>query len=110
MSAPRPEESHRVGAGEAASPGYAIEESDRAKHVRLRVSVRDGSLIVVIPKGFDRRRIPEVLREKRRWIERARKRVAEQRQQPDSDRTDGLPVLIRLRAVDDEWQIGRAHV
>ncbi len=55
-------------------PDYTIRESARAKHVRLRVSVFDG-LVVVIPKGFNRRYIPALVAEKRDWIERAQRHI-----------------------------------
>jgi predicted metal-dependent hydrolase len=88
-----------------ADPHYRLRVSTRAKHVRLIVSVRDGGLTVVIPKGFDRRQIPEVLRERRSWIERARRRIAEQRTRPGAEAGDGLPALINLRAIGEEWYI-----
>ena len=84
---------------------YTVRESPRAKHVRLRVSLRDGSLCIVIPKGFDRREIPSVLAEKRPWIERTQRRVAEQRQQMDPTECSGPPAVIRLRAIDEEWRV-----
>ena len=43
--------------------------SDRAQRVRL--VMRPEGLEVVIPHGFDRRRIPGILESKRRWIKRA---------------------------------------
>ena len=84
---------------------YTIKESARAKHVRLLVSTRDGSVTVVIPKGFDRREIPEVLEHKRRWIERIRRKVAEHHAAADPDESGDLPALIRLRAIDEEWRV-----
>jgi hypothetical protein len=90
---------------EAPGSQYTIRESARAKHIRLLVSVRDGGLTVVVPKGFDRRRIPKVLRERRPWIERAQKRIAEQRRRSGSEVGDGLPVSVNLRAIGEEWHI-----
>ena len=84
---------------------YTVRESPRAKHVRLKVSLYDASLTIVIPKGFDRRRIPEVLQEKRSWIDRARKRVVEQREQADTELSGALPERIHLRAVEEEWRV-----
>ena len=34
---------------------YTVKESPRAKHVRLKLSLRDG-LVIVVPEGFDHRR------------------------------------------------------
>jgi predicted metal-dependent hydrolase len=58
---------------------YTIRESRRAKHVRLKVSLYDASLVVTVPHGFDRREIARILNEKRQWIERMQKRVINQR-------------------------------
>ena len=46
---------------------YTIRESARAKHVRFRVTVSDG-LVVVIPKGFDRGQILKLVGEEWEWI------------------------------------------
>jgi len=84
---------------------YAIRESDRAKHVRLRISVFDASLTVVIPKGFDRDSIPEVIEEKQSWIARTRMRIAQEREQTEAHPPAALPDHIHLRALDQDWQI-----
>jgi len=90
-----------------AQPGlkYTVRESARARHVRLLISVRDGSLTVVIPRGFERQRIPEVVKERRAWIERAQRRIIEQRRRSGAEADDRLPRLINLRAVGEEWQV-----
>jgi hypothetical protein len=87
------------------SLSYEVKESVRAKHVRLKVSLYDASLVVVVPKGFDRGCIPEVLREKRSWIERARRQVVEQRRLAESEPLERWPGRLSLRAVDEEWAI-----
>lgn len=105
-------QSQQMRAGEptdGADRKCTIQESAKAKHVRLRVSLRDGSLTVVIPKGFDRREIPKVLEQKRRWIERAQRQVAEQRRQAGPEGGDGLPEAISLRAIDQQWRVEYAR-
>jgi len=84
---------------------YAIKESDRAKHVRLRISVFDASLTVVIPKGFDRDSIPEVIEQKQSWIARTRMRIAREREQTEAHPPAALPDHIHLRALDQDWRI-----
>ncbi len=81
-------------------PDYILRESPRAKHVRLRVTPSEG-LMVVVPRGFDRARIPDLLEEKKAWIDRALKSVAARRADmpPVNQRPDG----IALRAVGQEW-------
>ena len=53
---------------------YTIRRSTRARHVWLRVSPA-GELVVVLPVGYDARRVPALLKEKRKWIERTRSRL-----------------------------------
>jgi len=52
---------------------FRVREDPRTRRVRIVVSRRDG-MVVTIPRGFDRGRIPEVLGQKRDWIERALRR------------------------------------
>jgi predicted metal-dependent hydrolase len=84
---------------------YIVRESQRAKHVRLKVSLYDGSLTVVVPRGFDRRTIPEILQEKEAWINRTRLRIVRQREQAGADPPGALPERVRLRAVREDWRL-----
>ncbi len=83
-------------------PDYMIRESSHAKHVRLKVSAFDG-LIVVIPRGFDRRRIPALVEEKRDWIARAMRQVEAYR--VTAHEIDRCPEAIRLAAIGRTWQV-----
>jgi predicted metal-dependent hydrolase len=84
---------------------YAIRVSDRARHVRLVVSVT-GELIVVVPRRFDRRRVPSIVEDKRAWIERARTRVEARRLAGEAEDTQpGLPGRIALPALGEEWEV-----
>ena len=60
----------------SASPKYTVKVSPRAKHARLKLSLREG-LVVVVPKGFDQRRVPGLVKKEQRWIERATERIEE---------------------------------
>ena len=55
-------------------PHFTIRESPKAKRVILRVSDRHG-LEVVIPQGFSRYRVMQIIREKREWIEQAIRKI-----------------------------------
>ena len=83
-------------------PEYIIRESARAKHVRFRISISDG-LVVVIPKGFDRRRIPKLVEEKRDWIAGALKEIETRRAALPS--TDRRPETIELPAIGRTWRL-----
>jgi predicted metal-dependent hydrolase len=85
-------------------PHYTIRESTRAKHVILRASLHDG-LVVVVPKGFDRRQVSRILTGKREWIERANARIERKRAILAADADGDLPERMSLNAVDEEWQI-----
>jgi predicted metal-dependent hydrolase len=63
----------------------------------------EGGLEVVIPMGFDRQNIPDILQRKRAWIKRATKRIAERRQLIDAE--PALPVQISLLAIGETWSV-----
>jgi len=75
---------------------FRVKEHPRARHVRMVVSRRDG-MVVTIPRGFDRSRIPRLLEQKRDWIERMLRRFP---MRPEPYRP---PERIVLQAVGEEW-------
>jgi predicted metal-dependent hydrolase len=77
---------------------YRVRIHPRAKHVRIVVSRRHG-LVVTIPRGFDRDRIPGILEQKRSWIERVLGRLP---MKPEPYR---LPERIMLSAIGKEWTV-----
>jgi predicted metal-dependent hydrolase len=81
------------------SIAYTIRESQKAKRVSLRISAT-GDLEVVIPPRFDRRKIPAIVQQKQRWIERTTQRL-----QPPATATDLLPETIELVAIAQAWQV-----
>jgi len=81
---------------------YTIRESARARNVRLQLSVRDG-LVVIVPRGFDRRRIPEILRSKQHWLENAWRKV--KAGTPAGEAADRLPDSIALPAIGEAWAV-----
>lgn len=84
---------------------YTVRVSPRAKHARLSVSLREG-LVVVVPRGFNKARIPALLDEKRPWIEKALARVEAQRRLVlDPETPERLPEHLALRCVDEDWAV-----
>jgi predicted metal-dependent hydrolase len=81
---------------------YTIRESARARHVNLKISI-DGGLEVVIPRGFNRKRVPAILQKKQAWIKRATKRLAERRKLLEAE--PALPEQISLGAIGETWQV-----
>lgn len=83
---------------------YTVRESPRAKHARLRITARDG-LLVIIPKGFDHARVPDLLERKQEWLRRTDNRLAAQRKFLEPDRSAERPERLSLRAIGEEWWI-----
>jgi predicted metal-dependent hydrolase len=83
---------------------HSIRESPRAKNLRLKLSVQHG-LEVIVPRGFDRLRIPRLLEKKRRWIQSARRRIAEHAKFFRPPPPDHLPDHIVLRAIGEVWRV-----
>ncbi|OFW61022.1 MAG: hypothetical protein A2133_04420 [Actinobacteria bacterium RBG_16_64_13] len=89
--------------GSAGPPEYSVRVSARARRVRLVMNV-DRGLEVVIPRRFDRRRIPELVEGKRDWIEKASARMEERRRRLEAE-PPRLPGPIALPAVGEEWEV-----
>lgn len=83
-------------------PAYTVRESSRAKHVNLKLSL-DGGLEIVIPRGFNRALIPDIVQKKSVWIKRASKRLAEHQQLVAA--ASALPSQIVLTALGQTWQV-----
>jgi predicted metal-dependent hydrolase len=82
---------------------YTVRVSPRARHARLKVSAKDG-LIVIVPSDFEHARIPELLAAKRTWLRAAEERAAKNRAFLASD-TTALPERVSLRAVGEDWGV-----
>ncbi len=80
---------------------YTLRVSKRAKYARLQMSLRDG-LVVVVPKGFDQKRIPALLEKKRSWIEKVSRQYAEQQRLAPHD---PVPGQIDLRGIEEVWRV-----
>ena len=83
---------------------HTVRTSRRAKHLRLTISHRDG-LVVVVPVGFDHRKIREFIEKKQAWIEKHLARVEEARRKLQAEKTQSLPDRIVLAAISEEWSV-----
>lgn len=81
-------------------PEHRVRVSARARYVRLRMSESEG-LVVVIPKGFDRRDIADILRSRRDWIEKTRHKL----ESLPACKQESLPELLAITATGQEWQL-----
>ena len=80
---------------------YTIRESARAKRLNLKLSPQ-GKLEVVIPIGFDRRQIPDIIKTHERWIERTRIKLIDQ---PTLQSGESIPKTIQFLATTENWTI-----
>jgi predicted metal-dependent hydrolase len=64
----------------------------------------DRGLEVVVPRGFDQRKVPELVAGRRAWIARAGARVEESRRRLREE-PPRLPDRIVLPAVGEEWEV-----
>ena len=76
---------------------YTVRVSPRAKRVILKVIPGKG-LEVVVPRGFNQRRLPAILQSKRSWIEQTLIRLGKEEELV-------VPTHICLKAVDEHWQV-----
>jgi predicted metal-dependent hydrolase len=83
---------------------YIVRESPKAKHVSLKMSIK-GNLEVIIPKGFDQKRIPEILQQKQSWIERVTQRMVTQQALAGVDVAADRPERIALQAIAENWHV-----
>lgn len=83
---------------------YTLKVSRRARHVSLRITQTDG-LVVVIPVGFDERRIPRILIEKADWITRTQRRIVRLPRPATHELVQPLPVRIFLPSTGDTWKV-----
>ena len=86
---------------------YSIRESLKAKHVSIKIS-HLGEVEIVIPRGFDRRKLPEILEKRQDWIAKTTQRIVAERQsfgaEPESELE--LPPQLNLRSLPEDWTIG----
>jgi predicted metal-dependent hydrolase len=83
---------------------YRIRISPRSRRVRLNLSARDG-LTIVIPRGFDTRRVPAILETRKGWIEKHLRRFSEAARFVAESPPDVLPETIDLPALGEIWRI-----
>ncbi len=93
----------RLAESPAALPDYSVRVSPRARRVRLQVTLH-GRVEVVIPRGFDPRRVPGFVAQHGPWLRRALRRVAGFRQgRPGVE--EGLPARVALAALQESWEV-----
>ena len=76
---------------------YTIRRSNRAKRLRLNITVKDG-LVLVVPRGFNQKEIPAILESQANWITAGLAKVKI---------TKALfrPTSINLPAIEETWNV-----
>lgn len=83
---------------------YTIRVSQRARNVSIHVS-HQGMVEVVIPKGFDAKRVPEIVERRQNWVISTQQKLAASRQAVMPETTDQLPQQIQLRSLLEDWTV-----
>jgi predicted metal-dependent hydrolase len=83
-------------------PPFTVRESPRAKRVILKISARQG-LEVIIPPGFNRNQIPQILRQKSAWLQRAFRTI--QQAGVAAAKLRSLPESISFAAIDRVFSV-----
>lgn len=86
---------------------YIIRISARARYLRFRVTV-DNGLEVVVPKGYDQRRIPDVLVSNQHWVQSAMQRIEEVRRRQFAEPAERIPAMITLASIGRVWHVETA--
>jgi len=80
---------------------YRIKISPRAKHVSLKITPREG-LVVVVPKGFNHSLLDDLVASRSGWIE---KNLRKYENTPGSQGDISLPEKISLPALNEHWHV-----
>ena len=82
----------------------SVRESRRARYLTLRL-LPPHTLELVVPRGTRAADVDAFVRDNRRWIEQARRELAECR----PPRSEGLPTSVHLPAIGRHWSIDYRH-
>ena len=96
--------SHRHSLPESPHFPYTVKVSTRAKSARLKMTPH-GGLVVVLPEGFNKKHIPDLLHRYEAWIKKAAGRLDRHRPEPLPVTENGLPCTIRFFQDDKEWSV-----
>jgi predicted metal-dependent hydrolase len=83
---------------------YMLRVSSRAKNVRLKMSPYEG-LIVVVPQGFDKVKVPELVESRLDWILKVQGRFDKHRNEENVTADTSLPETIELAGIGESWRV-----
>ena len=85
-------------------PPCTVQVSARAKHARLKMTPHDG-LIVVLPEGFNKKHVPDLLLRHEFWIRKTAAQLDAQREEPPPAMDNGLPRTVAFPHFDEAWEV-----
>lgn len=94
----------RVAGQEPQGPPLKIRESGRARRLTLRMQPPN-TLELVVPRGTRPAAVAAFVQEQRPWIEAARRKLAVLA----PARTEGLPLRIEFKALNEVWRVRYEH-
>lgn len=85
-------------------PDYTIRESSRARHVSIKVALNK-DIEVVVPRGFDTRRVPDLLQKRRSWLWQTVQRLDQQTAGLEPHHFEEKPSRIEVRSRAETWEV-----
>lgn len=83
---------------------YTLTVSSRAKNVRLKMSPYEG-LVVVVPSGFDKSKVPSIVESRREWILKVQGRFDRHRLEQSAPAEASIPDVIELAGIGESWRV-----
>ncbi len=83
---------------------YQIRVSPKARNIRLKVTMKQG-LEVIVPQGYDQKKVPELLKRKKHWVREALDRAERNRKFFEPEPGWKLPYKIALPAIGSVWHV-----
>ena len=87
---------------------YTLKVSQRAKSARLKMTPH-GGLVVVVPPGFDKKKIASLLLHHEEWIKKVTAKFDAHRQTPPPQSENGLPATIVFPDFAESWSVAYTH-
>ncbi len=94
---------HEAATGLAPFP-YTLKVSPRAKSARLKMTPH-GGLVVVVPPGFDKKKIASLLLHHEDWIKKVTAKFDAHRPAPPPLSDNGLPATIAFPDFTESWSV-----
>ncbi|NTW53797.1 MAG: M48 family metallopeptidase [Chlorobaculum sp.] len=91
--------------GNSSGIQYIVKVSRRARYARLKMSPEEG-LTVVVPEGFDIKRVPALVESKMEWILKVQSTFAKHRSAEAGQAGVALPEVIELCGIGETWRVG----